>query len=97
MAGNITRMGDLSNQPYPAGDMVTYTCAAGFTLVGKNISMCQSSSFTWTLMGADIPTCFQGNVRSITRYFEFILVCKNLYNTFFRKNKKYYYGYFNFK
>ena len=68
MAGNITRMGVVSNQPYPAESEVTYTCAAGFTLVGTKISVCQSPSFTWTLMGANVPTCIQGKVIS---YFQF--------------------------
>ena len=56
-AGNITR---TASSPYQAGDVVTYNCAPGYTLIGKRTNICMGQMFAWKY--PDAPICVLGKV-----------------------------------
>jgi len=64
IAGEIMEGGDVATPPYEPSTEITYTCANNWKLVGTETNMCQAS-FEWTLMGANVPQCLQGNLRLI--------------------------------
>ena len=49
--------------PYQPGDIITYSCAQGYILIGMTESMCgEAPNFEWSLMGNDLPRCIRGKI-----------------------------------
>lgn len=51
--------GDKS--PYAVNELITYNCAATYSLSGSRINTCQGSNFEWSLTGSSgLPQCLKG-------------------------------------
>ena len=47
-----------ASPPYDTNDIITYSCASDFLLVGSDQSACSGApNFQWSLMGMDVPRC----------------------------------------
>ena len=61
MDGDIMRGGSVASPPYTNNDEITYTCQAGWFLVGQITTRCQGSpTFQWTVVQTDVPRCLLG-------------------------------------